>query len=60
MDLDGAFSIATDELTPTLKPKRAFIIAKHAAAVDAMYDDARAALVSFTSMTTVPLSPLAS
>ena len=37
--LDACFSVETSELTPTMKLKRSFVVAKFAPLVDAMYAD---------------------
>ena len=48
--LEFPLDVQTGELTPTMKVKRAFIVAKFAAEINGMYEDGSTKLVGYSSM----------
>ena len=48
--LEFPLDVQTGELTPTMKVKRAFIVAKYATQINAMYEDGSTKLVGYSSM----------
>ena len=48
--LEFPLDVQTGELTPTMKVKRAYIVAKYATQITAMYEDGSTKLVGYSSM----------
>ena len=55
--LEFPFTVATHELTPTMKLKRAVVASKYEMEIEGMYKDGLSRLVGYSSVNIGPMDP---